>query len=260
MTKDKDLKRLAHERAEKTGESYSTARQQLEAKRGGASDGPPIASARPWAVRGLPLASDEARIAGHPWVEPEHLLLGLLSHGEVLPTLHAMRVSPVALRHHTERSLPPKRDTRVNPTLSAGVAWALSLGLQEARRRGADAASSHDLLLALALLDRPVSAVLKEFGAGDRQLRAHLGYDELPIESRVRIAIVNRLLPLLGQSTTNITTLVGDVQLDTTGDRQVITVASGQALALARFADDIKLAAESLLDSQTVTVNIAATA
>jgi len=65
-----------------------------------------------------------------------------------------MRVSPVALRHHTERSLPPKRDTRVNPTLSAGLGWALSLGLQEARRRGADAASSHDLLIALSLLDR----------------------------------------------------------------------------------------------------------
>lgn len=257
MTKDKDLKRLAHERSEKTGESYSTARQQLEAKRGAHADAPTDSPGRPWAVRELSLANDEARIAGHPWVEPEHLLLGLLSHGDVLPTLHAMRVSPVALRHHTEQRLPPKRDTRVNPTHSAGLGWALSLGLQEARRRGADAASSHDLLIALSLLDCPVRTVLEEFGAGERQLRAHLGYDEPPIESRVRTAVVNRLLPLLGQSTTHVATLVGKVQLDATGDRRVVTVTSDHALALARFADDIRLAAETALDSENVAINIA---
>lgn len=256
MTKDKDLKRLAHERADKTGESYSTARQQLEAKRAAHTDAPTTTPGRPWAVRELSLANDEARIAGHPWVEPEHLLLGLLSHGDVLPTLHAMRVSPVALRHHTEQKLPPKRDTRVSPTHSAGLGWALSLSLQEARRRGAEAASAHDLLIALSLLDCPVRKVLEEFRAGERQLRAHLRYDEQPSESRVRTAVVNRLLPLLGHSTTHVATLVGNVQLDATDDRCVVTVTSDQALALARFADDIKLAAEVALESEKVAINI----
>lgn len=258
MTKDKDLKRLAHERAEKTGESYSTARQQLEAKRAVPPDAPTKSPGRPWAVRELTLARDEARIAGHTWVEPEHLLLGLLSHGEVLPTLHAMRVSPVALRHHTEQRLAPKRDTKVSPTHSAGLGWALSLGLEEASRRGVAVASSHDLLVALALLDSPVRAVLEEFRAGERQLRAHLGYDPPPIESRVRTAVVNRLLPLLGQSTTRVETLVGNVHVDVTDDRQVVTLTSDQALALARFADDIRLAAETSLRSENVAINIAA--
>lgn len=265
MTKDKDLKQLARERAEKTGESYSTARRQLEAKRLDqpdhrlTNDGalPPM-GAGPMAT--APLARDEARIAGHPWVEPEHLLLGLLSHGDVLPTLHAMRVSPVALRHHTERVLPPKRDAIVTPTLSATFLWAQSLGREEARCRDADDTSSHDLLLALTLLDRPVSTVLREFGAGEDRLRAHLAYREPPLENRVRAVVANRLLTLLGQSTTRVEHLVRAVQITTEGTRVSVMITSEDALVLARFADDIRAAAEPLLDSAEVMINIAATA
>lgn len=267
MTKDKDLKRLARERSAQTGESYSTARRQLVEKRPGPTDADgPNDLMRPWlgldsaAMVAAPLAHDEARIAGHPWVEPEHLLLGLLSHGAVLPALHEMRVSPVALRHHVERWLPPKRAARVNPTLSSTFLWTLALGREEAASRGATAASPHDVLVALTRIERPVRDILAEFGASERRVREHLGYEDPTMESTVRAAILNRLLPLLGHSVAHIAGVVRDVQIDVGNDRAAVNLVSEQPAVLVRLADDIRLAAETALGTSTINVTVAAPA
>lgn len=264
MTNDKDLKRLARERSAQTGEAYSTAKRQLVDKRSKPAGGPPNDLMRPWlgldsaAMVAAPLAHDEARIAGHPWVEPEHLLLGLLSHGAVLPVLHEMRVSPVALRHHVERQLPSKRDARVNPTLSSTFLWALALGREEATSRGATVASPHDLLVALTRLERPVRDVLAEFGGSERRVREQLGYEEPTVESKVRAAILNRLLPLLGHSVAHIAGVVSDIQVDLGDERAAVNLASEQPGLLVRLGDDIRLAAETAL-GVSVAINVTAT-
>jgi hypothetical protein len=262
MTKDKDVKRLARERADRTGEAYSTARRQLVDKLSDtAPDEKPRDLMRPWmgldeaARLAAPLASDEARIAGHPWVEPEHLLLGLLSHGGILPVLRAMRVSPVAVRHHVERLLPPKREVRVGPTLSAAFQWTLALGREEATRQGRAAVSTEDLLVAVSRLNAPVAEVLREYGASEARLREHLGYEAPPADSMVRAAIVSRLLPLLGQSVDRVAGLVRHVTVVESGDRAAISIESEEPNALARFADDVRLEAEMAL-GRTAVVNI----
>lgn len=261
MTNDKDLKRLARERADRTGEAYSTARRQLvdklsePASEEKPNDPRPLMGLDEGARLAAPLASDEARVAGHPWVEPEHLLLGLLSHGGVLPVLRAMRVSPVAVRHHVERSLRPKRDVRVNPTLSAAFQWTLALGREEATRHGRAAVSTEDLLVAVSRLEGPVADVLREYGASEGRLREHLGYEAPPVDSVVRVAIVNRLLPLFGQSVADVGGLVRHVAVVESGDRAAVSIESEEPNTLARFADDVRLAAETAL-GHTAVVNI----
>ena len=94
MTEDKDFKRLVRERAAKTGESYRAAREQFRptTRPTGFFVSEPF-------IELLALANDEARIANHANILPEHLLLAILDGGGgAVDLLRAARVNPVALR------------------------------------------------------------------------------------------------------------------------------------------------------------------
>ncbi len=179
MTEDKDFKKLVRERAAKTGESYRAAYAQLRPDRV-RGEGPGFTLWGETANRILPLAQDEARVAGDPAVWPEHVLLALLDDGgEALRLLQRLKVSPVAVRHAIRqritdagRAVPARRFAGAWEKPGAVPAYrpALSAEIRSlfAPTAGPDMSSideSVDLLLRIVRLSSPCAEVLASYGA-----------------------------------------------------------------------------------------------
>ncbi len=109
--------------------------------------------------------------AGHPHVEPVHLLLALLaqSDGTAVPLLRAVGADPAAIRGEAERvaaRLPQASGTTVAaPGLDRPAMQVLNAAAKQAAERGDEYVSTEHLLVGLATEGGQIAALLRQSGA-----------------------------------------------------------------------------------------------
>ena len=122
-------------------------------------------------------AQNEARTAGNTTIQPEHLVLGLLSEPEALAAkaITAQGVSPDAIRHTVAAVLPSATRDAIPELIpyDARARKALELTFREALRLGHNYIGTEHMLLALLELDD---------GTG---VLAGLGVDKAAVEANV---------------------------------------------------------------------------
>jgi hypothetical protein len=157
------------------GSSKQAAQQRFAALADPASGDPPFGLTGPVAVT-LSAAGDEARVLGHHYIRPEHIVLGLLAQPEELAgqALTELGITDTAVRAQlAERlgSLPPR------PTGSLGVAPQTKRMLEHARAIAKPLGHScprteHVLLAAVSRkLHSPAGELLTDCGTTPEQVR-----------------------------------------------------------------------------------------
>ena len=115
------------------------------------------------------LAEDEARMLGRPVVEPEHLLLALLRHGNVRSLFAERGIGGSDVYAAIVRACGVGDDLVLGAVpRSPATDAVLERAVDEAARRGVLGPSSEHLLLALAVSENPrLTAILDEVGVQD---------------------------------------------------------------------------------------------
>lgn len=120
----------------------------------------------------------EAAQYGSPWIETEHMLLGLMRQEPELVRRTAPSASPEAIRSAIDEHVSPgeKISTSVDLPLSNACKRVLAYAAEEAERAGSRPITVGHLLLGLLREEESRAAkILRRFGAGIPQTRALTG-------------------------------------------------------------------------------------
>jgi ATP-dependent Clp protease ATP-binding subunit ClpA len=198
MTQNRRSKRATRARMAETGEKYTDARRALLASGGDgghlggnpdttfASSGDSLGWFSDQAYNLILLPDDEARMLSHPTVEPEHLLLATIRHGNVQRLLGG-NPGP-AIQHAIERIKGFGDKLELRPRRSAASEEVLGRAVTAANARGIRDPSTEHLLLALAEQELP-ARLLAEIGVPDAEALVDTKY---PARPPIHPAIVQR--------------------------------------------------------------------
>jgi hypothetical protein len=126
--------------------------------------------------RVLPLAQEEARLLGHPYIGTAHILLGLLgvADGVAAQVLASCGLELEGTRAMIRRLEPPGRQPRDAPPFTSEATQVLERSLREALSRGAESIGTEHLLLGLVIAadaDDVALLVLAEHGVTAEDVR-----------------------------------------------------------------------------------------
>jgi len=126
------------------------------------------------ARRTIFFAFHEAGQSGSGYIEPEHILLGLLQAEECLAQL--LNVGVTDIRNEFERGSPPREGEprRTDMPLSASAQRVLAFAARESEMLQRKHIGTEHLLLGLALEQTPASAVLCKHGLDASNIREAL--------------------------------------------------------------------------------------
>jgi hypothetical protein len=186
VTRDRSFKRVVRARMRRTGESYTAALAHVQRtappsrpiQRGG-SGMYPFERFTERAKKVLTLAQEEAESAGHSYIGPEHLLIGLLREEEGLAA-RALGTLGVALDGTREAiraelgTTPRTAISQIIPT--ARVKKVIEAAFEESQRMGHAYVGTEHLLLGLLIEGETLAArVLTDRGVTLERARAEIG-------------------------------------------------------------------------------------
>ena len=203
MTADRRSKRAIRSRMAQTGEKYTQARRAVAAaggSGGSAGEGPghtirwppdPLGWFTDQAYNAILLADDEARMLGHPRVEPEHLLLAAARQGNVERLLAGAGTGARAVHGAIVAVTGSGGKLELRPRRSPASEQVLRRAVTVAAARGVLGPSTEHLLIALGEHELP-ARILAGLGVPSAQALVDADHGLAPVRPPVDHALLER--------------------------------------------------------------------